>query len=283
MTRIRIAAGTFKRVFNLTAGAIAMLVATILCAFVAMRLAIHGREVSVPNLAGRSDADAAALARDLGLNLSVENRFYSSAIPPNHVLSQSPIAGSRVRRGWQVRVTESLGAQQVSVPDVLGQAERPASLVVKRLQLELGTVAHLPAPAPSGVVLAQSPPPNSVGLNGPRVALLVADDEPAGASVSYVMPPLIGMTLYAASNRLATAGLHIASATEPDNAPPVPATPAADAGAAASNTAADVAFDVAPAPISANAQIVSQSPLPGRRVSRADVIRVILAKPPSIP
>ena len=272
MIRVRLVLASLKRIVNVTAGTVLMLVVIVLCAFLAMRVAIHGREVTVPNLSGRSDADAAAVAKDLGLNLSVENRFYSGAVAPNHVLSQSPIAGARVRRGWQVRVTESLGTQSVSVPDVTGQDEHPASLVLRRLQLEVGSVARIPAPGPGGTILTQSPPPNSSSATGPRVALLVSDDEPAGASAAYVMPSLLGMTLYAASNRLATAGLHISSSSEPDNAPaPVPVDP---------NSPPDTAFDVPQAPvISANATIVSQSPLPGHRVTRADAIRLVLAKP----
>ncbi len=271
-----------KRTLNIVFGSILLLTVASLAGFLAMRLAIHGREVSVPRLEGESDSDAAATARKLGLNLSVENRFYSAGIAPNHVLSQSPVAGSRVRRGWQVRVTESLGGQKVSVPDMLGQTERPASLVLRRLQLELGVVAHLPAPSPAGLVLAQSPPPNSVGLNGPRVALLVSDDESEPSTVSYVMPSIIGLTLSTATTRLSTAGLHIASASEPDNAPLEPAAASSTPEVADAGTEAAPAV-AAPTPVSVNATIISQSPAPGHRVSRSEAIRVTLARPTTPP
>ncbi len=276
-----------KRIFLRTLGGLTMFLVAILCAFFAMRLAIHGREVSVPNLSGRTDSEAASVAKDLGLNLSVENRFYSSAVSLNHVLSQSPAAGSRVRRGWQVRVTESLGGQRVAVPDVLGQPERPAALILRRLQLELGIVAHLPSASPVGIVLAQSPPPNSLGLNGPQVGLLVSDGQSAPDTVAYVMPSIIGMPLASATARLATAGLRIAGATEPDLAPPPSpdANTGSDPGTATqlangSSPATDQSFSVPePPPISQNAVIVSQSPLPGHRVSRADNIRVTVVHP----
>lgn len=278
-----------KRILLRTLAGFTMFVVALLCAFFAMRVAIHGREVTVPNLAGRTDADAAAVAKDLGLNLSVENRFYSSAVVPNHVLSQSPAAGSRVRRGWQVRVTESLGGQKVPVPDLTGQSERPASLVLRRVQLELGTVAHLPSLAGTGVVLAQSPPPNSVGLNGPRVALLVSDGDSAADTMAYVMPSVVGLTLASATSRLATAGLHVASATEPDLAlagdPNALAAPSLGASLSGSpqpgefGSADQSAFGPLPLPISPDAVIVSQSPAPGHRVSRADNIRLTLVHP----
>jgi beta-lactam-binding protein with PASTA domain len=263
-----------KRFFKIFLAGLAMFTVALLAASITLRLTIHGREVVVPKLEGKSDTEAAAIAKDLGLNLSVENRFYSAAVPANNVLSQSPSAGSRVRRGWQVRVTESLGGQKVAVPDTTGQSERTASLVLRRQQLELGTVVHLPAPGPSGVVLAQSPPPNTVGLNGPRVALLVSDDDSVSASASFVMPSITGMTLGAASARLATAGLHIASAQQPEVVAPTPASPEGTDVAAVAPPV--VVQPAEPAPVDTNAVIVSQSPAAGHKVTRADSIRVTL-------
>jgi len=252
---------SLKRASTVILGGLAMICVAMVCAFVSLRIAIHGREVEVPNLAGLSDADAASAAKDLGLNLSVENRFYSPTVPQNQVLSQLPVAGARVRRGWQVRITESLGPQQVSVPDVTGQTERPASLILRRLLLDVSGVAHLPAPAPSGIVLAQSPPPNSKGMNGPKVSLLVSDDEIAADEPAYVMPSIVGLTVGAASLRLADAGLHIGTSQTPELTQDQ--TDAAPAETVAASTGA--------------ATITSQSPLAGHKVTRADTIHVTLS------
>jgi beta-lactam-binding protein with PASTA domain len=260
-----------------TLGGIALFAVFILFAFLAMRVAIHGREVTVPNLANLSDADADATLKKLGLNLSVENRFYAATVPANHVLSQSPIPGARVRSGWQIRVTESLGTQQVPVPDVTGQAEEPAALMLKRLQLELGAIAHIPAPSPAGIVIAQSPPANQSGVNGPRVALLVSDDEEAPPSLGCVMPSLIGLSVASANDRLRIAGLHI-SASQPAAAPD----PTDTFQAPTLNTPTDPAIPptvAAATPLLGSSVITSQSPQPGRRVSRADSIHVTVSSP----
>lgn len=251
---------SLKRASTLLLGGLAMICVAVVCAFLALRIAIHGREVAVPNLAGLSDAEAASAAKDLGLNLSVENRFYSPTVPQNQVLSQLPVAGARVRRGWQVRITESLGPQQVAVPDVTGQTERPASLVLRRLLLEVSSVAHLPAPPPAGIVLAQSPPPNARGMNSPKVSLLVSDEEIAPEEPAYVMPSVVGLTLGAASLRLAGAGLHIGTAQTPDQAETTEPPPAEPASVP-----------------TGTATITSQSPLAGHRVTRADTIRVTVS------
>lgn len=270
-----------KRALTLVFAGFLMFAVAVLAAFASMRLAIHGREIDVPNLAGLSDTEAAEAAHKLGVDLSVENRFYSGAVPPNHVLSQSPAAGALVRRGSQVRVTESLGGQQMTIPDIVGQMERPASLVLKRLQLELGNTARLPASLPEGVVMAQSPPANSNGISGPHVAILVAQPDTTTPVQAYVMPPIVGMTLAAANTHLASVGLHINSAQDPQAV----ATPVPDAAVMDPSLDPAVAPTVvappspAPNPPGPDAVINSQSPAPGHRVSRSDSIRVTVAHP----
>jgi beta-lactam-binding protein with PASTA domain len=168
-----------RRFFNILSGALAMIAVALLSAFLTMRLAIHGREVEVPNLTGLTVAEASDTASRLGLHINLENHFYSTATPAGRVLSQFPAPGTKVRREWVMRVTESIGPQRVSVPNVVGETEREASVTIRRLALDLGTVAYIPAPGPAGMVLAQTPTPAAAGVDGPRISLLVSEPLPA--------------------------------------------------------------------------------------------------------
>jgi len=168
-----------RRFFTILLGALAMIAVALLSAFLTMRLAIHGREVEVPNVAGLTVAEANDTASKLGLHMNLENHFYSTATPAGRILSQFPAAGTKVRREWVMRVTESIGPQRVSVPNVVGETEREASVTIRRLALDLGTVAYIPAPGPPGVVLAQTPTPAAEGVDGPRISLLVSEPFPA--------------------------------------------------------------------------------------------------------
>jgi eukaryotic-like serine/threonine-protein kinase len=201
-----------KRIFNIVLGTLAMLAVALISAFITMRLAIHGREVTVPNFSGLTIAEASQKASSLGLNLNLENRFYSPDTPPGHILAQSPAPGVTVRRAWAVRITESLGAQQVAIPDVLGQSERTASINIRRLGLDLGIVAHIPSSSEPGIVIAQTPNANAAGAQSPRVSLLISapeeQPEPPPANI-FVMPSLSGLTLAAASARVAPLGMHL--------------------------------------------------------------------------
>ena len=253
-----------KRFFNILLGAMAMVAVALVSAFVTMRLAIHGREVKVPNLTGLSLSDASKKANSMGLRLNLENRFYSANVAPGTVLAQSPNAGATVRREWAVRVTESLGPQQVAIPDVVGQSERAASVNVRRLSLDLGTVAHLAAPGEAGMVLAQTPNANAVGVDRPRVSVLLSAAEEE-QSEGFVMPSLTGLTLAGAAARASAVGLHVVSAEEvaAPAAVPVPTAPAAPDASAPVGTATGV--------------VVAQTPLAGHRVVKGDAVRISLS------
>jgi beta-lactam-binding protein with PASTA domain len=276
--KLKLKTRSINRFFNIVLGALAMLIVALVSAFISMRLAIHGREVKVPDLTGLTLLEASKQTRSHGLILNLENRFYSPNTPPGHVLAQSPAPGVTVRREWTVRVTESLGAQQVAIPDLIGQSERTASINIRRLGLELGTVSHIAAPGDPGVVIAQTPNPNAAGVDRPRVSLLLSETEEAASPDAYVMPSLAGLTLSAAVRTASAAGLHIVSAEELNQ--PAPSSDAAPATAAASTTTpapAPAPPSATPfAPAASAGTVVAQMPLAGHRVLKGDAVHITL-------
>ncbi|MGD0786882.1 MAG: PASTA domain-containing protein [Terracidiphilus sp.] len=214
-----------------------LVAAALLAAITTMHFAIHGAEVQVPALKGMTIADARSETAGLGLNLMVDNRYYSGDVAAGHILTQMPAAGTVVRREWLVRVAESLGPQKVEVPDMVGRAERVAALTLRRAGLEVGATARLPyAGAGEGTVLAQDPPGHAQGIARPSINLLVAapsHDEPDG----FVMPELIGLPVVSAQAALAGVGIKTSPPTfvdvpvgpvgSPDAPPRLPARPGA--------------------------------------------------------
>lgn len=183
----------------------------LMSAIITMHFAIHGAEVQVPALRGMTVIDARSETAGLGLNLDVDNRYYSGDVAAGHILTQSPAPGTVVRREWRVRVSESLGPQQVDVPDTVSLEERTATLTLRRAGLEVGASARLPlADATGGTVLAQDPPAHARDIEKPSVTLLVVKKDAAPVE-SYVMPDLTGLPIVAAQMNLAKIG--IASAT----------------------------------------------------------------------
>jgi hypothetical protein len=164
----------------------------LLSAIATMHFAIHGAEVQVPALQGMTVADARSQTAGLGLNLDVDNRYYSGDVAAGHILTQSPAAGTVVRREWRVRVAESLGPQKVDVPDTVGKDERVAALTLRRVGLEVGTTAQLPWSKCAGGHGAGAGPARPCAGN------FAAQREPAGgrrsdeAADGFVMPDLVG-------------------------------------------------------------------------------------------
>jgi len=274
---------SIRRFIGIAVGALGMIAVALTSAFIAMRLAIHGREAVVPPLTGLSLSEAATAASHTGLHMTVENRFYSANVPAGHVIAQDPPPGFHVRREWPVRITESLGTPQVAIPNLLGQSERAALINIRQLGLEPGAVIHLPAPGEEDVVIAQTPSPDSGEVTSPRISLVVSDPEP-GATAAYVMPSLVGLSYDVAAGRAQAAGLHLV-ASDPASSP-ASGTPTA-AGAPAppgvpSAPAAQVLPPQAPAaPPSASASpsgtVLTQTPLAGSQVQQGDTVRITLS------
>lgn len=235
-----------------------LMTVALISALTAMQLAIHGREVAIPKLVGMSLGEAERASTASGLQLLVERQFYSADIPEGKIVTQVPAPGTKVRRGWSVRVAQSLGPLRVAIPNVTGGSERVAELNIQRRGLSLGSVAHISLPDETpNQVISQSPPANASRVSAPKIGLLVSD---GAAPSDFVMPDLTGQPLGSATLALRDAGLNVGkvSLLPPPIAPgepqPLPA-----------------ASLVASAPGAAS-MIVSQSPAPGQKTTAGSAV-----------
>jgi len=188
--------------------------AAFLSAIIAMRFAIQGREVDMPNLVGKSSADAQAILRGRGLQIKIVDRIYSD-LPANTVARQSPPPGEHMKVSQDAQVVLSLGPQNVTTPSLAGESLRVARIQLLQVGLQLGEVTAYPSPAAlSDTVLQQTPQPGTKA-SSPRVDLLVAQEADAP---SYVMPGLVGMALPDADRLLSSSGLKLSKTTLIPNA-----------------------------------------------------------------
>ena len=245
--------------------ALVLLIVAMVSALTAMRFAIHGQEVTVPPLVGLGPAEAERAAAGLGLQMSIERQYYSPQIPEGKIMSQLPLPGTKVRRGWQVRVAQSLGPTRVAIPDVTGQSEHAAELNIRRRGLDVASTQVATDGIPRDQVLAQSPPGNAGQVLAPKISLLVTADAPAQA---FVMPNFVGEPLGNASRSLQDAGFRLGNVNMV-----VPASPAAgDASNQGTQDASSSTGSVPPVPAAPPAQatpasiIVAQTPAAGQKV-----------------
>lgn len=170
-----------------------------------MRVANRARNVTVPDLVGKSVADATTLASSLDLQVRVdEARRPDPKVPAGMVLGQDPVAGSLVRRQRNLRVWISAGAHIARAPNLLGETQRSAEIRVAQEGLQIGTVSEIrSASYPPDVIVAQDPPPTTQTA---QVRLLVNRGEDRA---TYVMPDLIGLNGERAADVMRTRGFRV--------------------------------------------------------------------------
>jgi beta-lactam-binding protein with PASTA domain len=251
----------FVNFFQVASLVMLLVAVALLAAVITMRFAIHGVEVKVPSLKGMTVAEARSQTSGLELNLDVDNRYYSGDVAAGHILSQSPAAGTVVRREWRVRVAESLGPQKVEVPETVGLDERVASLRLRRVGLEAGVTVRMPwSKAAEGTVIAQDPPAHAQGIARPTIDLLVAAPED-NAPDGFVMPDLTGLPVVTAQAELKRVGIQ----TERPRFVDVPVAPVGTGSAAPE-------MPVKPG------SVIAQQPAAGARVAQDDLVMLTVAK-----
>jgi eukaryotic-like serine/threonine-protein kinase len=216
--------------------------AAFLSAITAMRIAIHGRETTMPNLVGKNVSEATSMLRSRGLVLRVADRVYSDE-PINMVVRQTPSAGLLMKVSQQAHVVLSLGQRQLEIPLLEGNSLRVSRIELLRAGLQVGEVSAVTMPdQPADTVVLQTPRPGA-GAATPRVDVLVSQGP---RDVAYVMPHLVGLNEVDAQHRLDVAGLHRK-------------------------------VNYVTAPQWPHASVIDQSPLAGSRVSASATIELTVA------
>jgi penicillin-binding protein 1A len=134
---------------------------------------IHGpQEVPVPNVTGRSEADAkTALTAAHFLVKTVSDP--ASTRPSGTVVSQNPGGGAKLLQGNVVTIFVSTGQAVTTVPNVVGLDVSTAQEQLSGLSLS-STVSSVNDDTPSGMVLSQNPAPGTAVPTGSQVTLYVS-------------------------------------------------------------------------------------------------------------
>jgi serine/threonine-protein kinase len=157
----------------------------------AMRFAIRGSEVAVPNLMGKSIQEAAGVLSGMELHLKVEGYRFDDRMANDRVLSQIPSPTSRLKTNRSVRVLVSLGTKKVMVPDVHGESLRASQITLLRRGLTMGVSSALASETiEKDHIISQDPLPQTQHAQSPVVNLLVSQGK---KNRVFLMPDVIGM------------------------------------------------------------------------------------------
>ena len=182
-------------------------VAGVVSALTAMRFAIRGRQVEVPELMGKTEAEADEMLKSRGLKLKVSSSRFSSEVAEGKVLEQIPSSGTRLKVDRTVRVLLSLGVRRYAVPNLVGTSLRAAQLTLAQRRLTLGNTlyTHI-TEGDVSTVIYQSPKPGTQEGTDPSVNIVISLGPPAQY---FIMPDLIGRPGELVASRARNEGFRI--------------------------------------------------------------------------
>ena len=182
-------------------------VAGAVSALTAMRFAIHGREVEVPALTGKTKEEAEQILRARRLKFKVSNSQFSPEVAEGRVLAQDPPSGMHIRVDRTVKVLVSLGERRFAVPNLVGASHRAAQLTLAQRRLLLGNTLYThTSEGDASTVVYQSPRAGTQEGSDPAVNILISLGPPAQY---YIMPDLIGKPAELVASRARNEGFRI--------------------------------------------------------------------------
>ncbi len=164
-------------------------------------------EATVPDVAGKSEADAAKALEDAGF-AAVPNATFSDTVAVGLVVSQDPAGGATAKRGSAVAITVSQGPQPpetVTMPNVVGKAEADAVKALQDLSYGVVIVDVYSDTVAQGVVGLQAPVAGSITEPGIKVGIVVSMGPRPAEFV--IVPDVRGMSLEEATATLEELGL----------------------------------------------------------------------------
>jgi beta-lactam-binding protein with PASTA domain/predicted Ser/Thr protein kinase len=127
----------------------------------------------VPNVGGESQTAATADLTRAGFNVNAKTQP-SSTVAVGNVISQSPAGGAKAAQGSTVTIVVATAPATVTVPSVKGDPVSGAVSALTAAGLKVAqTTQNVGQAARDGIVIAQSPGPNSTARKGSTVTITI--------------------------------------------------------------------------------------------------------------
>jgi serine/threonine-protein kinase len=199
---------------------------------------------TVPNLQGKTVAQAEAALRDAGLSIGREE-YKTSERTQDTIIEQDPRAGDLVDEGSSVDIVVSAGREQVPVPDVVGfNSPADARKALEDANLILGRITEEQSDQPEGTVLSQTPEAFEQVDAGSSVDIVVSN-------ANVEVPNVVGRSDAQARSALFDRGFEVAYGPEEETTQFAPGT------------------------------VVRQSPAAGDLAKKGSTVTLVLAKEPA--
>lgn len=185
--------------------AVALILLIIFLFFVSLgSITRHNETIRVPQVTGRSLADATSFLEKEGFKVSVQDSVYIDTLAPLAVVKQSPESDDLVKINRTIYLTVNRSQPPlIEMPDLRGYSFRSAEMYLQSLGLKLGDTSYTPDIA-RNAVKDQKLKGNTI-LPGTKI--------PVGTSIDFVLgnglgnteltvPDIVGLTISQAKDYL---------------------------------------------------------------------------------
>jgi len=183
--------------------------------FITTKLGDKPKEVAVqdiilPDVVHMTYEEGKKALEDLGLKAVEGTPESSDEVVKGSIASQSPSPGTKLRAGYPVRISISLGPDITTIPDFTSQTLTKAKIDIERSGFEVGEVTHVNDDLVKGYVVSQSPDPGAEVAGVTKISLVVS----LGPEYNQVvMPKIIDDTVQEAQQKMIELGLEVGSIT----------------------------------------------------------------------
>jgi len=164
-------------------------IVTGVCAYMTLTFIIKSEgTVTVPDVVGKEVVYTLKTLSDLELNTKVRKFEYNASITANHVIFQEPEAGTVIKKGRDVRLIISKGAQTILMPNLTNLSHRQALIILETNDLDAGIDSRTyHSEIEKDHIITQTPYPNTAIRRNANVDLLISLGR---RSQAYMMPEL---------------------------------------------------------------------------------------------
>ena len=111
-----------KEFLRIIVCAAAVMLAGTVIGYFTLHILIRKNEVTVPDVRSKNPIIALEKLNSIGLQLDIIDQEYSSNIPTNFIIKQSPEPGSLLKKGRKVKVILSKGSKVIPTPTLCGKS-----------------------------------------------------------------------------------------------------------------------------------------------------------------
>lgn len=169
--------------------------------------------VTVPNLTGKTFAQAKSILDQLELTAVKGEDVVSEEIEKGKVAETNPPAGQQIQKNSEVTIRLSAGPSKVHVPDLKGQSQESARNMLEELGLKVGSVITKDDPEiPAGQVVASDPGANTLVAKDAEISLIVSS-----GYVEISASEIVGISAEEAVAKLEKMGLSVTRTRTPSS------------------------------------------------------------------